>query len=774
MTAAMQEQGAARPVKPGLPLLMPLALVFWAACAALYSALCTAELQTCAGLVRACLVIGIACAIACAWRALRIRALVLCALALGCAFGSLGAATVKDGASRAVGERGTWQLCLVSDSAASAFGSRASAEASGPQGQRVKMSVSFTDDTMLLQGDVIEVQGAPRAVKEASRGFSWSQGIVCELSASGYEPTEPAGPLAFLRGLRRRAIELFGAQGGEQAGLLQALACGYRPTIEESGAYEAYKQCGLAHLVAVSGAHLAIVAGLLRWTLRRARVPLLAATGACIAFIAAYLVLAGIPISAVRAAIMVVLSLASSFAGRRDSALSALALCIIAFLCTDPPTAVSASFVLSAGSTLGILLFADLIASWFAGVPAKVRELVGKPVGMTLASNVATLPYSMALFSQLPLAAPLANVLAAPLFTIACASSLAGALAACACPAAAALIVPAAAMCCAPLAVCVQALASIPFACVAVALPAPAALAITAAACAALWLIWPRVRAVCAAALAAGGYALAALVIALSPFMRPDQIVMIDVGQGDAFLVQSRGASILIDTGNKDGLLKEGLAQAGVFALDAVVVSHPDDDHCGSLPSLCTYAEVGQVCVAQPLLTCACAHCTGLRATAESCGEPMRGLQTGDALVAGIFTLRVIWPDSFCDEGGNADSLCMLCEADCDQDGISDWAVLFSGDAEAPQLQEMVERGRLGDIDVLKVGHHGSKASLTDALADVLSPEVALISCGQGNRYGHPSAEALACLEDATVLRTDTGGAATLVFRKEGIEARGG
>lgn len=774
MANRSQEEEAAPPLKPGLPLLMPLALLFWAACAAAYGALCTAELPACIGLACACSVAGAACAVACAWRKVRTRALVLTALALGCAFGSLGAAEVKTGAEQVVGERGMWELRLVSDSTPSAFGSRASAEATGPQGQRVKMSIAFSDDAMLLQGDVISVEGVPRAVKEASRSFSWGQGIACELAVAGSERKNASGPLAFLQGLRRHAIELLGTQGGEQAGLLQALACGYRPTIEESGAYEAYKQCGLAHLVAVSGAHLAIVVGLLRWALRCARMPLLPSTIACIAFIAAYLVLAGIPISAVRASIMVALSLGSAFAGRRDSALSALALCIVAFLCSDPSTAVSASFVLSAGSTLGILLFADLIASWFAGAPAKVRELVGKPVGMTFASNAATLPYSMALFSQLPLIAPLANVLAAPLFTIACAASLAGALAACACPAIAPIAVPAAGICCVPLAACVQALSAIPFSCIAVALPAPAALVITVAACAALWLAWPRVRALRAAALAAGAYALCALIIALSPFARPDQIVMLDVGQGDAFLVQSRGASILIDTGNKDSLLREGLARAGVFALDAVVISHPDDDHCGSLPTLCTYAEVGQVCVAQPLLTCACAHCADLRAIAESAGEPMRGLQTGDALVAGIFTLRVIWPDSFCDEGGNADSLCLLCEADCDQDGISDWTVLFSGDAEAPQLQEMVERGRVDGIDVLKVGHHGSKAALTSDLAEALSPAVALVSCGRDNRYGHPSAEALGCLEDATVLRTDTGGAAVLVFRKEGIEARGG
>ena len=291
--------------------------------------------------------------------------------------------------------------------------------------------------------------------------------------------------------------------------------------------------------------------------------------------------------------------------------------------------------------------------------------------------------------------------------------------------------------------------------------------------CGALWLLWPQVRTVRAAAALGGAYALAAAIIALAPFAHADEVVMLDVGQGDAFLVRSRGASILIDTGDKDALLRQELAEQGVFRLDAVVVSHPDADHCGSLSSLAAYVEIGRVYAAEPLLSCACGNCAQLRADAlDATGQGIAGLTVGDELQAGAFGLRVVWPDAFCDEGGNADSLCLLAEADCDGDGRSEHAILFTGDAEAQQLAQMVDAGRVGGIDVLKVGHHGSRVALTAELAGALDPEIALVSCGAQNRYGHPAAETMEHLGGATILRTDADGTVVLTFTERGIAAR--
>ena len=165
---------------------------------------------------------------------------------------------------------------------------------------------------------------------------------------------------------------------------------------------------------------------------------------------------------------------------------------------------------------------------------------------------------------------------------------------------------------------------------------------------------------------------------------------MLDVGQGDAFLVSSCGQTLLVDTGNEDRKLRDALASVGVRRVDAVAVTHPDDDHCASLQSLVSYADVGAFLCAAPMLECGCEKCKGLLETAKAAvgEEGVTALDVGDVLHVGRFEMEVVWPESYEDEGGNADSLCLMARLDCDGDGAFDWKALFTGDAESGQLEQ--------------------------------------------------------------------------------------
>ena len=103
----------------------------------------------------------------------------------------------------------------------------------------------------------------------------------------------------------------------------------------------------------------------------------------------------------------------------------------------------------------------------------------------------------------------------------------------------------------------------------------------------------------------------------------------------------------------------------------------------------------------------------------------VEALAVGDTIACGDFSLKVIWPHGFSDEGGNADSLCLL--ASLATSGGT-WTALFCGDAESDQLKEIIDEGELGDIDIYKVGHHGSKAALTESVVEVIRPEISLVS----------------------------------------------
>lgn len=133
-------------------------------------------------------------------------------------------------------------------------------------------------------------------------------------------------------------------------------------------------------------------------------------------------------------------------------------------------------------------------------------------------------------------------------------------------------------------------------------------------------------------------------------------------------------------------------------------------------------------------------------------------------MAIGAFELEVLWPHGFEDEGGNGDSLCVLASLDADGDGERDWRALFCGDAEAEQLQAIIDETSIAPVDIFKVGHHGSRAGLTDEVAQALRPRIALVSAGAHNRYGHPTQETLDRLEavGASILRTDQQGTVTL------------
>lgn len=754
--------------KPGIPLLLPIALLLWTACAVCYNGFRLVDSGTLGFIGIASALACLACAIAAAILGRRLASILAAAAVLaGAALGAYGAYQVSFAEQNFTGTSQVWEFALIEDAKAGAYGYSAAAEATGENGMRAKVRLNLSDDSALLQGEIISAKATLTPPSETSAEYFWSRGMSASANVSSYDAVPSSPPLAAIQQIRASAIDVFAEYGGSQAGLLQALVCGYRNTIQDSGEYELYKVAGLAHLVAVSGAHLAIVTMLLGWFLKKIRLPCAFQSLFSIAFVLAYLVFSGVPISALRAAFMVALSTTAFFAKRRAASLNSLAFCIVLFLVLDPSIAVSVSFFLSAGSTLGIVLFAGLISSWFTGMPDKARKIVAEPLGLTLASNIVTLPYSAALFSQIPLLAPVANILAAPLFSLACVSGLLSACISVAAPVLAKLAVRVACVCVTPLSAVVGCIASVPYACIPVVLPVHPMVALSAAACLALWIAWPKLK---ARALAYAAFALCAAMFAavfIAPRLSGDELIMLDVGQGDAILIRSGGSTVLVDTGNQEAKLKENLGKLGVYRIDAVVISHHDDDHMGCLDDLAEYEDVGAVYSAEDALDCACDNCGELRHLASvACGAGLKGLGVGDSIKVGAFELTVVWPESYTDEGGNGDSVCLLLKADCDSDGILDWQALLTGDVESDQLEGILKSKLVGDIDILKIGHHGSKVALTEDTAEALRPEVALISCGANNRYGHPKQEALDVLEGvaAQVYRTDKNGTIKVTF----------
>lgn len=764
--------------KPGIPVFLPCAIACWVTSAISYTSLLNVN-KNIISLVAVCsLTIGCTTLFAALFTSHKKTALIAMFAFLGVLLGSTSIGHYNE-AIYDVPSAKEWTFTLRSDPKASEYGYSADAEGVSMNNEKVNVKLYLNDREGLFNQATIFASTSLRQIEQENIDYYYKKGISATASIDRYERLRLDPFRQFVYDMRSRSIEAFEQHGGEQAGILQALVCGYRDTIEQTGQYDQFKLCGLAHIVAVSGAHLAIVTAIFGYTLRAFRMRRSSCMIGSSIFVIAYLLFAGIPISAVRAAIMVILSITSGLFKRRNASLSSLSICIVLFIAFDPSCAVSVSLILSAGSTFGIIIFSKLIASWFSSIPKPLQKAVGDPLALTFSSNIVTMPYSVATFGLLPLISPIANVIATPLFSIACVVGLISAIASCIDIQLGSVLIALASLCSLPLSISVDFLSSIAFGCVQVEASLSSMLLLTICLFLLLWKFWPKLTLRSIAIVSSVLTATCAIAFALMQsrsLVIDDEMIMLDVGQGDAFLITSNGASVLIDTGNQDRKLLEGLNEFGIKKLSAVLITHADDDHCGSLQALASNIDVDHIGVASEMLACGCDKCRNfIELCDRSIGDGnVVGLSVGSTISVGDFELEVIWPEAYADEGGNSDSLCLVARIDCNNDNNIDWTALFTGDAESSQLEQMVQAGLISDVDILKVGHHGSKASLSQYALDHLKPETALISVGSSNRYGHPTSTTLNLLEEcgANILRTDERGSVRLVFSEHSITVK--
>lgn len=666
---------------------------------------------------------------------------------------------------------GRWTFELLDDAKQGDYGLSAPARATR-DGASFDVLVLYDDGPRFMAHECFEAYAVFETFSEANALRFAQQGLVADADVRGAAtPIEP-GAFAPIVEVRRWASELFEGRQGRGAALLRALVTGDRVDLERDGLYDDMKAIGLAHMVAVSGSHLSVVAALVGFVLEKLGAKRQVCVVVLCLFYGAYSLFTGLSAPVIRAAVMSSVVVSAVWAHRRSSALAALSVCVCVLIGLHPQNALSLSFFLSAASTFGVVLFAPLFSSWASAACAGRAKAATDACALTFAAGLPILPVSAAVFARYSIVAPVANMLAAPIFTVFLVGTLA-VLPLCG-------IVPqiggvaldvlsrAADVCCAA----AEVLAGVPYASVPLSGDVYVVGALTIAAVAALWAAWPRpsgrtvrVCAACALALCVGfGMAI--------PRAAADEVVMLDVGQGDAFLVRSQGASLLVDTGNQEAKLFSALGRQGVASVDAVAISHHDDDHCGCLDLLGPNIKRG-VLVAEETFSCPCEDCAQLLEDARATvGEgAVEGLAAGDVVHVGRFDCTVVWPRKFEEEGGNADSLCFLVEYDAQGDGDAESSMLLTGDAEAEQIRAMLDEAGLERVDVLKAGHHGSKAGVDDGFAQRVGAQAALISCGTHNRYGHPAPETLEEFEEAgmRVFRTDEQGDVVCRFSGEQI-----
>jgi competence protein ComEC len=245
---------------------------------------------------------------------------------------------------------------------------------------------------------------------------------------------------------------------------------------------------------------------------------------------------------------------------------------------------------------------------------------------------------------------------------------------------------------------------------------------------------------------------IAALIVGTRDVDAP-HLVALDVGQGDAILLRAPGRAVLVDAGPESARIVTQLADRGVRRLDVAVLTHVHPDHCGGMPAVLENLRVGEIWISPRRFRGDCAE----RIFAS--GVPIRLLRDGEAHAIGPFTLRALLTDTTFRRASENNASVVLRVA------IGRVTALLTGDVEREAEAALSERAIRAEI--LKVPHHGSRSSSTDALLDAVSPRVALISCGRANAFGHPHPDVLARLVERGVRtwRTDRLGAIDVEVR---------
>ncbi len=544
--------------------------------------------------------------------------------------------------------------------------------------------------------------------------------------------------------------------GEPHAALLSGLLLG---TSRFSDAWtDRFAITGTSHIVAASGYNVSIVAkllmaGLIFVGLWRRQAFFMVLVGLVI-----YAILAGAEAPVIRAAIMGALVLLAEHLGRRTSLRNIFLLVIVGMLMFEPRLLRDdIGFQLSALSTLGLLLFTPLISRQLAFVPntGGVREALSS----TLAATLATLPLIIMSFGQLSLIAPLSNLLVLPFVPYIMAAGAVVLIVSLVSTSVAAIVGLPAWLGLTTVSSIILVLADLPLA----SLPFEGGrvwLVLAALVISVLSVTWlsRRPASTIESVMPAWATMSGAVVIILflviarqvnATSAKPVTVWVFDVGQGDAIYIDGPGRDILIDGGPSNVVIEKLTAVLPPWdrTLDAILLTHGDADHVTGLNDVVRRFDVSTVYTSGAL------H-HGVQANEFLTSVDQTFVAQGGTIDLGHeVKLEVLWPDAsvqgMAEKNANDQSVITLLK-------YGETSVLLTGDAPS-SVEASIETSH---VDVFKVGHHGSDTSTSQVFLDAVTPDIAVISVGADNDYGHPTPFVIDRLQrvGAEIFRTDQGG----------------
>ncbi len=513
---------------------------------------------------------------------------------------------------------------------------------------------------------------------------------------------------------------------------------------------------GIVHIFSVSGMHVSLLVGFFMVLLRNKRVAAICAIAAMLVFAA----MLGFSPSVTRAFLMNTVQLLAPILGRDDDPPTSLSFALLVILFANPWAIASLSLQLSFLSMCGIILFAqrihDRICNRFPvqGKSRRIFKMASANVAMSLSATVLTLPLIAVSFGTVSLVAPLSNVLLMSLVSFIFTSGFVILLVG--------LIAPLGILLAWGLSwlirlllIVLKYLCEIPFAAVYTDSEYVVVWLLAAYAMIAVFLLLRKERRL--------PYligSLAATLFCAIGFCMMDvpksSVVMLDVGQGQSILVQSAAFHAVIDCGGDSGAkdgekLARKILMTGNRRLDAVVLTHYDEDHTCGLEQLAQRVQIR--CLYLPDISDDSGGHKKVLALAKKSKIEICYVRQDISIEAEGIVLRIIRPLQKSSDNDGLGALMSMGECD----------ILVTGDMSMDAELALLRHVDIPKLEVLVAGHHGSKYATSMRLLEETQPEVVLISVGK-NGYGHPSQEVLQRIESvgAMVYRTDWNGDITI------------
>jgi len=550
--------------------------------------------------------------------------------------------------------------------------------------------------------------------------------------------------------------------GGQEGEFLKGLLLGERSGLPVT-LKEAFVISGVAHILAVSGSNVAVVAGAAILALMVLRCPRRIRPWVISAVLVAYMLLTGNQPPVVRATIMALIFLWSATRQERSDPYNVIGLAALVILAIDPRQLFDVGFQLSFVAVLSLIHIFPRLRSIYAAVGGAAwyrrLALAGLDlVALTLAATLGTLPITAAVFGRVSVIGLLANVVVVPASGLGVLLGMVTVATSIASPWLGGVYGETLRLVLSLTLRVVEVAGNIPYAAIesygfaaADAIPFYAALALAVhfrsapvarrlvlvlAAAMVLWTALPRA--------------------AVPAHTRSSvRLTVLDVGQGDALLLQfPDGATMLVDAGPAgvggdagSKVIVPYLGRLGIGRIDLLVVSHAHDDHTGGLYALTRAVPVGNILVPND---------TAARVLPPHLRVRARVVSRGDSLSIGGARVYVLAPLAQDSSGATNESSIVLKVA------YGRSSMILAGDEPADLERSLIATyGGFLHADFLKVGHHGSGTSTSEELLDAVRPRYAAMSVGRFNRHGHPSPDVVRRLEERDILvgRTDDDGA---------------